>query len=173
MVETLSRTLRISLGIVMERRPGSTPWQDTVWRPVDVIPGAGPAEDGWRLLCSGDGWSRHHAATLELELFHTDTDGYHVNLSQTPPRVWVALRPSGEDDRPLPFFVTASAFEAEAYQVSGNDTVEAVPMPPALVALVAEFVGQHHVDRPFVKRERQPHTDDAPGGGRGRRRDRP
>lgn len=169
MVETLSRTLRIPVGIVMERRPGSTPWQDTVWQPVDVIPGAGPADGTWPLLINGDGWSRHHAATLDLELFHTDTDGYHVNLSQTPPRVWVALRPSGDDDRPQPFFATASAFEAEAYQVSGNDTVEPVPMPPALVALVAEFVAQHHVDRPFVKRERQPHGDDRRGG---RRRER-
>lgn len=176
MVETLSRTVRIRLGIVLERHRGVTPWQAVVWRVADVFPGAPPTDGHWRELCAGEGWARYHAATLDMDLFHTDTAGYHLNLSQRPPRVWVVLRPAGdetagtpEDERPAPFFVTASAHEAEAYQVSGAETVEPVPMPAELVALVADFVAQHHVDAPFVKRERQPVSDDD-GRPRGRRR---
>jgi hypothetical protein len=39
--------------------------------------------------------------------------------------------------------------------MEGEDLVEAAPMPEALIAWVRDFVERHHVDQPFVKRERQ------------------
>lgn len=57
------------------------------------------------------------------------------------------------------FVVTASAHEGEGYQVGGEDVVETVPMPPEVVALVRDFVDQHHVDVPFHKRERKRHFE--------------
>ena len=160
----LDRIETMPLGIVLERRRGVTPWQDTVWRPVAVIPGAPPVDGAWRLVRDGEGWARFHAATLTLELFRSDTEGYKVNLSQEPPRLWVVLRPDeAAEAGVVPFFVTASAHEAEAYQVSGAETVEPVPMPPEVMALVVDFVAQHHVDVPFEKRERKRHRPEQPG----------
>ena len=37
---------------------------------------------------------------------------------------------------------------------SGEDLVEAVPMPEPVLAWMQDFVGQHHVEEPFVKRKR-------------------
>lgn len=159
MSDTLNRIETMPLGIVLERRKSTSPWQDWAWHPVSVIPGAPPVDGDWRLLREGEGWAQFHAATLPLELFRTDTEGYKLNLSQDPPRLWVVLRPveGGDPGSVEPFVVTASAHECEGYQVSGVETVETVPMPPEVIALVRDFTEQHHVNVPFVKRERKRH----------------
>lgn len=155
----LSKIEVLPLGIVVEQRKSSSPWADWSWRPVSVIPGAPPVEGEPRTLLSGDGWVQQHAGTLPLELHRSDTEGYRLNLSQDPPRLWVVLRPDASGDAMVPFFVTASAHEGEAYQVSGAEIVETVPMPAEVVALVRDYVEQHHVEVPFVKRERKRHFD--------------
>lgn len=156
MAETLNRIERMPLGIVLERRRSASPWQEFAWRALSVIPGAPPLDGASRLLREGEGWAQFHAATVDLELHRSDTEGYRLNLSQEPPRLWVALRPD-DSGAPVPFFVTACAHEAEVYQVSGNELVETVPMPVEVLALVRDFVDQHHVDVPFEKRERKRH----------------
>lgn len=166
MADALETMETMALGVVMERRRSQSPWQDWSWRPVAVIPGAPPVEGDsfggdWRLLRESEDWAHFHAATVPLELYRSDTEGYRLNLSQEPPRLWVALRTDGEGT-PVPFFVTASAHECEVYQISGNEVVEAVPMPPEVMALLRDFVEQHHVDVPFEKRERKRHKSEGP-----------
>ncbi|MCW2236083.1 DUF3305 domain-containing protein [Azospirillum canadense] len=159
MSDALNRIETMPLGIVLERRRSASPWAEWAWHPVSVIPGAPPVEGAWRLLREGEGWAQFHAATLPLELFRTDTEGYKLNLSQEPPRLWVVLRADegGESGAVVPFVVTASAHECEGYQVSGAEIVETVPMPDEVIALLRDFTEQHHVDVPFVKRERKRH----------------
>ena len=161
----------LPLGVVLERRRSNHPWQDHVWRPVAVIPGAAerdPAGD-WTLLREGDDWAQYHAGTLQLTLFRKDTEAYKVNLSQDPPRIFVVLRDgAGEESEHdlVPFLVTASPYEAQDYLDSGEEIVEAVTMPPGVVAFVQFFVEQHHVDEPFYKRKRKRHDPDKVGFGR-------
>jgi hypothetical protein len=50
--------------------------------------------------------------------------------------------------------ITASPAEAEGYLASGDEIVEGVPMPVAVIAWLKDFVDRHHVERPFVKRKR-------------------
>ena len=148
------------LGVVIERRRSDHPWSDYVWRPVAVIPGA-PALDphgAWTELRRGEGWVQYHCGTLQLELFRAETEGYKVNLSQHPPRIFVLLR--REDDPEcahdyLPFLVTVRPYEAQDYLDSGEEIVEAVPMPDDIVAFVQAFVDTHHVDEVFTKRKRK------------------
>ncbi|CAO3406059.1 DUF3305 domain-containing protein [Azospirillum largimobile] len=154
----LERIETMPLGIVVERRRGVTAWAEWSWRPVSVIPGAGPVDPPGRLLMQGEGWTHSHAVTLTLELFRTDTEGYRLNLSQDPPRLWVVMRPGADGEELVPAIVTASAHEGEGYQV-GSDVVETVPMPAEVIALVRDFVEQHHVDVPFHKRERKRHFE--------------
>lgn len=154
----LERIETMPLGIVVERRRGVTAWAEWSWRPVSVIPGAGPVDPPGRVLMEGEGWTHSHAVTLTLELFRTDTEGYRLNLSQDPPRLWVVMRPGADGEELVPAIVTASAHEGEGYQV-GSDVVETVPMPAEVIALVRDFVEQHHVDVPFHKRERKRHFE--------------
>ncbi len=156
------------MGVVLERREIDNPWQDHVWRAVAVLPGAA-AIAGWRDLGSGDGWARFHAATLPLELHRSDTEAYRVNLSDDPPRIYVVLRDDDEDDGGYgvaPFLVTVSAFEAQDYLDSGEEEVEGVQMPDAVIAWVQAFIDKHHVDEPFRKRKRDRLDPDKLGFGR-------
>lgn len=164
----LAKTETIRVGVVLERRRIGHPWQEFAWRPVSVFVGAPPVEAP-RLLLEGDGWAQFHAATLAIDLFRSDTAGYQVNLSQTPPKVWVVLRPveGGEPGAIEPFHVTACPVDAEGYLISGTETVEAVPMPDAVLALVRDYVAAYHVEVPFEKRQRKPY-DPRKGGGHGR-----
>jgi len=146
----------IELGVVIERREIDNPWQDFDYRPVAVFAGAGPTDD-WRALERGDGWTRFHAATLPLELFRGETEGYKSNLAQDPPSVYVVLRPGEEADEAdvEPFLITVCPYEAAGYTESGDELVEGVTMPAEARQLVEAFVEAHHVDEPFKKRKRK------------------
>lgn len=153
---------RVPVGVVLERRESSHPWLDFAWKPVAAIAGA-PERDpcgDWAVVARGEGWIHFHAGTLTLELFRKETEGYKVNLSQDPPRLFVVLRDleDPEVDHPLvPILVTACPYEAQDYLDSGSDLVEPVAMPPELAAFVLEFVERNHVDQPFKKRRRRPY----------------
>ena len=160
----------LPLGVVLERRRSDHPWADHTWHPVAVLPGAPPCDPkgDWTVLREEEGVTRYHAGTLPLDLFPRETEGYKVNLSQVPPRLFVVLR-SGEDadsaHEVVPFLVTVCPYEAQDYLDSGEELVEAVTMPPDVAAFVQAYVDQHHVDEPFYKRKRTPHRDDRKGGG--------
>jgi len=152
----------LPLGIVLDRKEIDNRWVRHRWLTVAVLPGAPPRDPRgeWTLLDRGEGWERFHAGTLPLELFRKETEGYRVNLSQTPPRVFVVLR-NGEDadseKECLPFLVTVCPYQAQDYLDSGN-TLEVVAMPPDVIAFVQDFVDRHHVDEQFYKRKRKPHV---------------
>jgi hypothetical protein len=54
--------------------------------------------------------------------------------------------------------VTADPTEGEGFTDAGNNLVEQVAMPPDIAEVVRQFVAQHHIDRPFVKRQRDGQT---------------
>ena len=161
----------LPLGVVLERRRSDNPWLDHVWRPVAVVSGAAacdPAGD-WTELRRGEDWVHYHSGTLPLELFPRETEGYRLNLSQEPPRVFVVLRTGDDDDSAhevVPFLVTACPYEAQDYLDSGEEIVEPVIMPPDVIAFVQAYVERHHVDEPFRKRKRVPHDPGQTGFGR-------
>ena len=68
--------------------------------------------------------------------------------------------------------VTVDAGEAHLYADTGNDLLEALPLPPGLRARLEAFVAQHHVERMPHKRRRDRADPEALGhrpGGRRRR----
>ncbi len=146
----------VRLGVVVERKDIDNRWQDHSWRAAAVLINA-PQMDDWKVLREGDGWTHFHARTLNLNLFRGETQGYKVNLSNPQPFVYVVLRPgeeAGEQDVE-PFLVTACPYEAESYVESGDEIVDGVPMPPELIAMLHDFVDEHHVEVEFKKRKRK------------------
>ena len=94
------------------------------------------------------------AGEAVVELHRTETTNYRDNLASSAPALWIALRPAASE-RPYEILsVTADPTEGEAFTDAGSNLVEAVPMPPDIVEVLAMFVAQHHVERPFVKRQR-------------------
>ena len=151
---------KLPLGIVVERRAVDNPWIDHSWHSVAVIAGAHALSplDAWTPLGEGDGWAHFHAGTLDLELFPKETEGYKLNLSQDPPRLYVVLRTEEEglcDHEVVPFLVTACPYEAQDYLDSGEEQVDAVAMPEGVIAFVQNYVGLHYVEERFYKRKRK------------------
>lgn len=148
-------TARLAVGVVVERRAIDHPWRKWRWRTVEIVPGLA-ADEPWRLLRQGPGWDRYAAGAPELELHRKATEDFKLALSATPPQLYAVLRAVEAEPVPFrPFLVTASPWEAQAYQDSGDDLIDAVPMPDAIAAWIEEFVAQHHVDQPFFKRRRK------------------
>jgi hypothetical protein len=147
-------SVRIPVGVVVERRRGSTPWAEWVWRAAAVlteVPDAAP----WTLLRDEGEAALFYAGAAEIVLFPTDTDNYRHNLQQATPLVWVVLRP--DEGAPQGWRLqtaTVDAGEAHLYADSGNDLLEALPLPAPLAAVLAEYVATHHRDRGFHKRRR-------------------
>ena len=146
-------TIRVAVGVVVERRPGATPWAEHAWQVREVLEDA-PEAAPWTVLREEGGRTLFLAGTAEVALQPTDTDNYIHNLQQDPPRAWVVLRPVAEPPGFALKTVTVDAGEAELYAEAGSDLLEALPMPPGLRLLVERFVAEHHKERGFHKRER-------------------
>jgi uncharacterized protein DUF3305 len=144
---------RIAVGVVVERHKAQSPWIDFTWRSVAVLVGV-PEAAPWTMLADDGGVATFYAGAAEIELHRTETGNYRDNLASGAPKLWVALRPTGGEQRYEVFAVTPDPAEGEGWTAPGSDLVDAVPMPEAVRAVVESFVAEHHVEHPFQKRER-------------------
>jgi molybdenum cofactor guanylyltransferase len=146
---------KMEVGIVIERRRLANPWQDEAWLPVAVLPGVPESPPG-TILEEAEKATRYFAGALPLELFRKETVSYKFNLDTGAPKVYVVLRRTEAGPLPWrPYLATAAPDEAQAAMEGGEDIVEAVPMPPAILAWVASFVAALHIEEPFRKRKRK------------------
>lgn len=150
---TSTALMRIPVGVVVERRKAKSPWLDFLWRPVSVLPGT-PSASPWTPIGAESDRAIFYAGEGVIELHRTETANYRDNLASGAPALWVVLRPTASEPAYEVMTVTADPAEGEAFTDAGNDLVEAVPMPAAIIESIGEFIAVHHVERPFVKRRR-------------------
>lgn len=143
----------IAVGVVVERRRAASPWLDFTWRPVSILVGR-PETPRWTMLMQNADSATFYIGAADIELHRTETGNYQSNLSSGTPMLWIALRSTGGEHPYELFAVTADPAEGEALTEAGNDIVDVVPMPLAVRTQIEAFVVQHHVDRPFYKRQR-------------------
>jgi hypothetical protein len=144
---------RISVGVVIERRKAKSAWADVLWRPVSVLAGT-PLTEPWTQLGGDDEAALFYAGEAVIELHRTETTNYRDNLASAAPSLWVNMRPTASEPPYELLTVTADPAEGEAFTDAGSNLVEAVPMPADIAVIVGRFVATHHVERPFVKRQR-------------------
>jgi hypothetical protein len=145
----------IPVGVVVERRNARSVWADFLWRPVSVLAGKTSAAP-WAPLDAEAETALFFAGETVIELHRTETANYRDNLTSGAPALWVALRPVASE---WPFeilAVTADPSEGEALTDAGSNIVEAVAMPADIAEAIGRFIAEHHVERPFVRRRRQP-----------------
>ena len=145
----------IAVGVVVERRRARSSWANFLWRPLSVFVGS-PSAAPWTPLGpeAGTETTAFYAGQAAVELHRTETANYRDNLASGSPAVWVALRPTASGSSYELAAVTVDPAEGDGFTDAGNNLVDQVPMPGELAAIVGQFVAQHHVDRPFVKRKR-------------------
>jgi hypothetical protein len=144
---------RISVGVVIERRKAKSAWADVLWRPVSVLVGT-PVAAPWTPLGANDEVTLFYAGEAVIELHRTETTNYLDNLASGAPSLWVNMRPTTSEPPYELLAVTADPAEGEAFTDAGSNLIEAVPMPSDIANIVKRFIATHHVERPFVKRQR-------------------
>lgn len=149
---------RLPLGIVLERRASDHPWQTHRWQVLGVLPGGAP-NDGWRLLRASAEGEQFYAGSLDLILHADEAPGYRYNLAGGRPALYVVLRPSDGLHDVAPFLVTACPVEAQDYMTSGDEIVEAVPMPEPVAAWIGHFLELCPPPPAFTKRRKTPKSD--------------
>jgi hypothetical protein len=144
---------RIAVGVTVERRKAVSAWTEYLWRPVSVFVG-NPSAAPWTPLGMEAETTLFYAGEAALELHRTETSNYRDNLASGAPALWIVLRPTASEPPYELVTVTVDPAEGEGFTGAGNNLVEQVPMPPDIAEMVGQFVAQHHIDRPFVKRQR-------------------
>ncbi len=147
-------SLFIPVAVLAERRPGVTKWAEHVWRAVEVLEQAHPVTPWTLLRQHDDGRAIFFAGQATVELHPTDTSNYKHNIESETPLVWVLLRPVETEPGLVLHSVTVDPGEAHIRADVGQDLMEALPMPPGLLALTTEFVASHHRERGYFKRRR-------------------
>ena len=146
-------SLRIPVGVVVERRSADSPWVDFVWRGIGVLPDK-PEMTPWTVIREQAGVTLFYAGSATVDLYRSETARYRDNLGTGAPSVWIVLAPS-EDAWPYTVLaVTADPAEGEALTEAGANLVEAAPMPEMLHEAIERFIAEHHVETDFVKRKR-------------------
>jgi hypothetical protein len=148
----------------VERRKARSPWLDFLWRPISVLVGT-PSATPWTQIGEEGDATTFYAGEAAIELHRTETTNYRDNLASGAPALWVALCPVASERPYEVLAVTADPAEGEALTDAGSNLVEAVSMPPDVVEAIIQFIAQHHVERTFVKRQRE---RQAPSDQRGR-----
>jgi hypothetical protein len=146
----------IAVGVVVERRKARSPWLDFLWRPVSVLVGT-PSAVPWTRIGEDGNATIFYAGEAAIELHRTETANYRHNLASGTPMLWVVLRPTLANSASAAFdilTVTADPSEGEALTDAGNDLVATVPMPITVIEAIDGFIAEHHVERPFQKRQR-------------------
>jgi hypothetical protein len=147
-------SLRIPVGVVVERRKSDSPWVNFVWRGVGVLPDE-PEMTPWTVMREQDGATLFYAGSATVDLYRSETERYRENLATGAPSIWIVLSPSEGAWPYAVSAVTADPAEGESFTEADANLVEAVPMPEVLHQVIENFIAEHHVEREFVKRERR------------------
>ena len=160
---------RFSVAVVVERVPLANRWVSEQWRVLAVEPDEAPPappckqrEDATRTQWRFPG----HA----VELHRSEAEGYFLNITSPEPKIFVMWRgPEADDanDREIkvrPRWVTVSYNEAGRL-LDGGEQVDAVPLPPEILAWMQPFVAEHYRPEPKRKsRRNQLYERDRDGG---------
>lgn len=143
------------VAVIMESRPSNSVWQDVSW---DAIGVCSLSKD----LCNENQQFDEKVirrgeieqviySHLKLRLFLDECESYYHNLMSPKPGCFVIAR-EDENGRPVPFLVSLSFDEANAYQ-EGDDLVYSVPIPAELYRWLEAYVIEYYA--PIKRRKRK------------------
>lgn len=147
----------ITLGVIIEKRKAQSPWIEHIWGVHAVLTGL-PDAVPLTLIAREEGVERFYLGATDLVLSHVETANYRDNLMSGAPKLWVVLR-FDASETPSLLTVTADPAEGEAHTETEANHVETVTMASDIAGFIAAFVDAHHVERAFIKRNRDKPED--------------
>lgn len=136
--------------IVMQRRRLVSRWADEAWEAHGVVAGVAGEAFGVELMLDADAVTQYLIRGFQLELFRDEAEGYYLNVAAPEPRVFVVWRQTEEQELPTPVHATVSYNEA-ARSLDASENVDAVPMPPEILAWLGEYVEANYRPEPKKK----------------------
>ncbi|WP_235911607.1 DUF3305 domain-containing protein [Mesorhizobium xinjiangense] len=152
----MSRELKMTVGVLAERRKAVSRWVKEIWVPVGVTPSVSGFSAG-DVVVSDDRMTRYFMGLAELTCYAAETEAYVHNFNSRNPALFVVLRRDADRSHPLPWYVhcvTASPFQVQEFEDVGEDIIERVAMPPEIAMAIDQFVAVFHKDETFKKRRR-------------------
>jgi Protein of unknown function (DUF3305) len=143
--------------VIMQRRVLNNRWVAHQWAALAVLEEAGTP--GQTVDFEENGLLHRAFKGFALTLFRDEAEGYYLSTDTPEPGLFVHWRLEDDTAQPRPQFVTASYNEAGRL-LDGGETVESVPMQPATLEWVREFVSAHY--KPEPKKRKRPQSFLAP-----------
>ena len=166
-------TLRFPVAVTLRRTPLANRWVSERWEPVAVELETEPSPPGAVKVADDAAGTRWRFGGQTIELHRSEAEGYHLNITSPEPKVFVMWRTAedaGTEPAACPVIVTVSYNQA-ARMLDGGEQVDAVPMPPELMARMQPFVAEHYKPEARKKvRRNDPFRDDREQRGPGSRR---
>jgi len=156
---------QLPVSVIFQRTPLANRWVDERWEPVAIE--VEPAlSDATPIKISDDAsGTRWRFGGLTVELHTSEAEGFHLNVTSGNPKAFVMWRTAdpGVEPAAFPVVVTVSYNQA-ARMLDGGERVDAVPLPPVLLALTEAFVAIHYKGEARRKvRRNDPFLDDTRG----------
>jgi Protein of unknown function (DUF3305) len=167
---------RFSVAVVVERVPLANRWVTEQWRVLAVVPDAALAAPPSRQIEDATRTQWRFPGHV-VELHRSEAEGYFLNITSPEPKIFVMWRgpvADGLDDdaeiKLRPRMVTVSYNEAGRL-LDGGEQVDAVALPPEILAWMQPFVDEHYKPEPkrksrrnqLYERERAAGTPEKPG----------
>ncbi|MFD0858709.1 DUF3305 domain-containing protein [Roseovarius aquimarinus] len=135
------------VAVVGVSHPPANKWARRSLRPAAILAAIPALERGSVMTEQGEVLSVY-LGDFSVQLHSGETSHYFDNLSAAQPSLWVAM--DGAEVK----LVTADPYEGEALASDPERVVEALAMPPAIMARVRSFAEAHHKQETFHKRRR-------------------
>jgi Protein of unknown function (DUF3305) len=133
----------LKVAVVMERIAQPNPWQDWLFRLVDVVPDEGAFGPDPRRLRDDGKTSRWLHPGFQVELFADECKGYFLNLTSGRPAWFVSWRVDDVDPSKVNLTgVSVSYIEADR-RLTAEECVENVPLEPELCEWLRLFTNEH------------------------------
>lgn len=146
---------RFSVAVLVERVPLANRWASEQWSVAAVEPDDAPPAPPYKQFEDATR-TRWRCAGHAVELHRSEAEGYFLNITSPDPKIFVMWRGPAADDaegdefKLRPRMVTVSYNEAGRL-LDGGEQVDAVPLPPEILAWMKPFVAEHY--RPEPKRK--------------------
>ena len=163
---------RFPVSVVVQCTPLASRWQSERWEPVAVEAAQGDPATAARTPFALDATGKLFRFDAHaIELHRSEAEGYFLDTTSAEPKVFVMWRACDEQQTPpiRPEVITVSYNEA-ARLMDGGERVDAVPMPPAILAWLVPFVSEHYKPEPRRKVRRNDPFADRDGHGERRQR---
>ncbi len=143
---------KMSISVIMEKRPSQHAWADFSYQAVGVICG-GEGEESITRIREEKDLEQFLVSGLSLTLFVDECESYYHNLMSPKPGCFiVATNPELNEGMPEPYLVSLSFDEVHSY-LEGDEQVFSVDIPPELYKWTEAYILTHYIAIKKTKRK--------------------